>query len=759
MLYHLVSCIIQLLILTGGAASCRNSLTNEVTLEIVEGGSDGCGYVGLFYGYSPGEDIDITLSACTFQVKIYANRPNQSFVDIGRVTLRGGRTDGVRMEIVLGETAVGQFNIGDVAGPVACRNFGGLDVSHLHAPQNAYLTGTIVGDLVGPISVGRLYRLDLLGEVQSPISGNQIGADAGGGGVFEIGSSTSAGSITLDQGTIRRVVSYQLNGIRGAVTARGLNQSVGNILFVQTLGTNDLLGAVSAPNGLIQNVSVSGSIGEASGLVSISCKNGIGTIQARAIHANITANATGGSGAIQTLNATAGDFTGSLQAAVVGASGTGISVSGTLLANVTISGNVNMDFIVGGAASSIVSFGGAVTQPVAFNGGVTGGSVTTGNIASTLSVTGSLAAPLTMSSIQSTGVVTIGSVPSTRTVTITNSLVGAMNVSGSMTGQLWIGGSLSGNLTVGSMGNPGLSGQIIVNRGDSGATWTGTVRVNGPSGTVLSPNGNYAQASSVVGGGAVGEVPYRLYYADCSPVSGSYFRRDDFEPDGSNLQGVLIRFYGPILRGPGAQAVCVERQVRNDAGLSIWGDCSGMFTATVRPSGVTASLRTMRVHYSGTSGDLATGRYRISVLPEGVVCGDVPTAPDVDASVYYYFNIGLDCSGENCSTGSIGSEDFIDPESTWNPLMDCNRNNIDDDCELLCDAAYVDHDGNHVIDMCEEVMGPCPCDINDDNFLNTQDFFDFLVGFFGNDADFNMDSFTNSQDFFDFLTCFFAGCG
>jgi len=52
----------------------------------------------------------------------------------------------------------------------------------------------------------------------------------------------------------------------------------------------------------------------------------------------------------------------------------------------------------------------------------------------------------------------------------------------------------------------------------------------------------------------------------------------------------------------------------------------------------------------------------------------------------------------------------------------------------------------------------CACDWNDSGVLNSQDFFDFLAGFFAENADFNNDNVTNSQDFFDFLGCFFAGC-
>ncbi|MBC7772021.1 MAG: PQQ-dependent sugar dehydrogenase [Pyrinomonadaceae bacterium] len=55
----------------------------------------------------------------------------------------------------------------------------------------------------------------------------------------------------------------------------------------------------------------------------------------------------------------------------------------------------------------------------------------------------------------------------------------------------------------------------------------------------------------------------------------------------------------------------------------------------------------------------------------------------------------------------------------------------------------------------------CPCDWNDDLTLTSQDFFDFLAGFFNDNGDFNGDMMTTSQDFFDFIACFFeppAGC-
>lgn len=522
---------------------------------------------------------------------------------------------------------------------------------------------------------------------------------------------------------------------------------------VLTTNSGDLTGHITAPNGTIGTINIAGSIGTLTNVRTITAKDGIGTIDANAIYANITTNqgnTDGNFGGIQRLRTRAGVFSGSLTSRFLfsGMPTDGVRVAGDLQANITFVNDIHLPI----TATSLVTGRTISIRHVGVNGSI---NTDQGAIAGTILLTGNLEGDISGGAL--TGTIDIrGSGTSTSSSMITLNSV-------ARTGKILIGNSLQSTAVVQINQAQGLAGQVVINNNGGSGAWSGTVRVGTGAGAITlnssqaQPNQApyYRRVSADIGGGAVGLAPFRYYASDCTPASGTYFRRADFEPNGSDPRGILIRLYGPVARGPGQRAVLVERQIRNQAGVSVWGDFTDMFTATVNPSGMS---RTLRVHYSGTVGDLATGRYRVSVEPEGIVCAGVVGKPDVEFldqngnPIYYYFNIGSDCSNLDCA-GSIGNEDFIDPESTWNPLVDCNGNNISDDCELRCDGAHVDHDSDGCIDTCDELMGPCPCNVNCDQYLNSQDFFDFLACFFGgtcppgmSTSDYNGDGSTNSQD-------------
>ncbi|MGE3109220.1 MAG: hypothetical protein AB7G11_15945 [Phycisphaerales bacterium] len=89
--------------------------------------------------------------------------------------------------------------------------------------------------------------------------------------------------------------------------------------------------------------------------------------------------------------------------------------------------------------------------------------------------------------------------------------------------------------------------------------------------------------------------------------------------------------------------------------------------------------------------------------------------------------------------------------------MDCNANGEDDLTDVIVGTS-ADVNFDLIPDECQTF---CLCDLNGSGTVTSQDFFDFLSGFFNGTLDYNHDGIVTSQDYFDFLTCFFVrppGC-
>lgn len=112
-----------------------------------------------------------------------------------------------------------------------------------------------------------------------------------------------------------------------------------------------------------------------------------------------------------------------------------------------------------------------------------------------------------------------------------------------------------------------------------------------------------------------------------------------------------------------------------------------------------------------------------------------------------YQGIGTDCKNITCPPP---------PPATGA----CCVNGV---CSIAADADCLASKGTYQGDdtTCGKKTCPppaCRADWNHDGQVTSQDFFDFLVGFFADAADYNQDGQTTSQDFFDFIGDFFAGC-
>lgn len=176
-------------------------------------------------------------------------------------------------------------------------------------------------------------------------------------------------------------------------------------------------------------------------------------------------------------------------------------------------------------------------------------------------------------------------------------------LSGGLISPIVIGGAFRANPSSSipevSVPTNGLPGYMVINNEFGNETWQFGATVEVGSVTLAGPG--YTAAPAAVGGGSVGVAPFALYAAGCVPAHGSVHRLHvsptcplEGDPTCLDLQlecaaGWLtsadIRFYGPVAGPTGdtnaLNRLVVEYRVLEEPGIGDWIDVSGDFNFRV----------------------------------------------------------------------------------------------------------------------------------------------------------------------------------
>ncbi|MCC7387431.1 MAG: hypothetical protein IT431_01555 [Phycisphaerales bacterium] len=230
-------------------------------------------------------------------------------------------------------------------------------------------------------------------------------------------------------------------------------------------------------------------------------------------------------------------------------------------------------------------------------------------------------------------------------ITITENTDGRVLATGALAGgRVFTIGRIFNTLSAMTLGDAGLEGRVIIralNDPNWPVGWRPEAFVKVGSIT-LAPEPYYDNKSSTLGGGAVGEVPYYLHYADCTPSASKvqenmttgldgwadcngYHIDKVLSPVGS-LTEVTLHHYGPVEREGTGMPIAVYTTPMYQLNC-VWENVTGSFTVTMHPGG---QAREVRVEGSFDPGHL----YRIQPKP-------VTTGGD------YLYCAGLDPSIQN----------------------------------------------------------------------------------------------------------------
>jgi hypothetical protein len=532
-----------------------------------------------------GAPISITLNSATGRIFIFDGDSIVPDMDIGPVTINGTTSASVLYVIIGNPPSATIPATPDLplnqATPNAsyARDFGGLTVTQTSERNMTVFAGQISRNVTGDIKVAKVRRLIAGGEIQAEVSGSSdtVGGGPGTADDFAVGrvqatSVTSAGRITASTAT------------SGAAAAG-----------IGVVSVGSLRGPVEAQNGRIKTVFASGAISLGTG-GRIVARDGIDSVEAESIAlSSVQVNGTSlGLGRVKTRT---GGFTGGIIATELrdDVADPGIQIAGTMVGDMSFgssggSGRVRSPIIIGGMDSgATIRVATNVEANIAATTGTLGDLLITGSL-------GTSTSPVTITAVNGIGRIQAMSVNGS--VTSAGAGVGAVAVAGLWTGTLdaasvpldaggvpalsvggWSGGTLrlrsavaasttlrvgtvSSNAAVefpggfggkllianslsGSLSVPagGLTGQVVINAGNSGGQWVGNVNVGNAT---LSPAPNYTNLPSSLGGGSVGVVRFGIHTTASTPSSPSPVPTAQLRAFHAGSAPIRIAYYGPI---------------------------------------------------------------------------------------------------------------------------------------------------------------------------------------------------------------------
>jgi hypothetical protein len=533
---------------------------------------------------SSGSNISISIDHQISRICIFTDGGGSS-ANVGNVSVyhTGGVARSSELQVILMDLPASSGFPGenDNLSPVAT-NWAGINFDSGTASY-ATVSGSISGNLTGPISANKIVRIEVGGQASAAIGASTAGTAIGW---IELGTSTSAGTISAPAGDIDTILGTSSAGV--------------------------LSGAISADSGHITLIDASGGI-SISGSTGIRARDGIDSIQAdyndgtdhwKDVDAVINTSYGASSTDHGLTLLQCGNLAGSVDADnLLLDSSSGIHVHGDLTAPINFGYDVRSDIIIDGDASepAEIDIGGDLKASVEVNGGDLGKLWVGGSISAATEATiylnceytiyhlnvGGNIAPTEFHQLQINTLrisdLTVGGYMACDMAGPTS--LGNAVIQGDMVGNfvidsfdlLQIGGLLdtlrSGDtMTVSSFPSTALmivgdsivsdyvinvlstiDGQVVVNALDGTGEW-------GSSGTFTYYNGGavgfspipYYDNTTDVGDGAVGQVPYHLHDDLCEPPNGTdgvcTMPTRDWPVTGGTQtrQTIVLPFYGPV---------------------------------------------------------------------------------------------------------------------------------------------------------------------------------------------------------------------